>query len=244
MISKFIKKMLGIREVDVCAIHDREYTKEKKPARTDVICAIDTETTGLTHGYHEIIQIAILPLVFTPGKDFLKPLPDQALNLRIKARYPERANSKAMEINGLDPNEGMEPYKACCEILFYLSALQKTADDKIILLGQNLKFELDFIDNLPFLSCAISCKFCRRRRDTMVVAAGMNDAADFAGTPRPFPDGLSLDKLAAALGVKADGHHDALADCHIAATVYRAQLKMIVKPVNPLAYFNPFYPGV
>lgn len=62
----------------------------------EIIAAIDVETTGLDPRHHGIIELAIQPLDadFNISKD-IKPFVG-----RIKARWPERADAKALEVNG------------------------------------------------------------------------------------------------------------------------------------------------
>ena len=67
----------------------------------DQLCAIDTETTGLIAGYHEVIQLCILPLDsnIKPRKDvmpfYIELIPD----------YPERASEEALRVNKINLSE-------------------------------------------------------------------------------------------------------------------------------------------
>ena len=60
------------------------------------IVAVDVETTGTEVGWHEIVQLAIVPVddeLTVCGSVFYQD---------IKPQFPERAVAEAMEVNGLD----------------------------------------------------------------------------------------------------------------------------------------------
>ena len=62
------------------------------------MCAVDIKTTGPDPDYHEIIQIAILPL-----DSELKPhRGTKPFYINIAPQFPERAKGGALIIGGLD----------------------------------------------------------------------------------------------------------------------------------------------
>lgn len=135
---------------------------------SETIAAIDIETTGLDPIYHDIIEIAIQPLT-----DKFEPSPFQKpFVARIKARRPENASPKALEINGLDLDEG-DDYE---HILKKLRAwLIDNGIGKIQILGQNVDFDLSFIKvHFPELARRISH---RDIRDSQRLARAFNDIA-------------------------------------------------------------------
>ena len=84
-----------------------------------IFAAIDIETTGLDVEKHEIIDFAIVPL----NDDFkVSALPE--FSIRIKADHPENAAARAMQINRLNPAEGVNREAAQEEFHQWLSARQ------------------------------------------------------------------------------------------------------------------------
>ena len=81
-----------------------------------ILAAIDIETTGLDVGKHEIIDFAIVPL----DDDFkVSTLPE--FSIRIRADHPENADVLAMQINRLNPAEGVSRNAAAEEFRQWLS---------------------------------------------------------------------------------------------------------------------------
>ncbi len=64
--------------------------------RPGTIVILDTETTGLIKGHHEIIEVCALTCRIEPGL----PLASDECTLQIRAQYPERATEAALLVNG------------------------------------------------------------------------------------------------------------------------------------------------
>jgi DNA polymerase III epsilon subunit-like protein len=63
----------------------------------NLLCAVDVETTGIIPGFHDLIQVAALPL--NADLEPLKTVPPFYMNL--KPEYPERADYRAKKVTGL-----------------------------------------------------------------------------------------------------------------------------------------------
>lgn len=187
-----------------------------------VMAVLDIETTGLEQDYHEIIQVAILPLDVN-----LDPLASVSpFYMNVRPDHPERAQPRAMAVNGLD----LERLKSAPS----KEQVAETLDDwfrdmnlpygkKLLYLTQNAPFDVPRVRS--WLGGAGWTKyFGRRGRDTMFLAQGINDEAAFKGKPIPFPN-VSLAGLCSKLGIDIVDHHDALADCIATAKVYRELLR-------------------
>ena len=187
----------------------------------NVLAALDLETTGLLDGYHDIVQVAVVPLDHN-----LDPVDISPFYMNVKPDHPERAYPRAMEVNGLDMDMLMTcPNKFQVADCFdeWFETLGLPADKKLIYLTQNAPFDIPFMKQwLGILG--FEKYFHRRGRDTMFLAAGMNDQAAWKNKPIPF-NRVGLKDLCEKLGVTLDGHHDALCDCIATARVYRELLR-------------------
>ena len=190
----------------------------------NLLCAIDTETTGLLSGYHEIIQICILPL-----DSNIKPREDVTpFYIEIKPEHKERADPKAMKVNRLDfttiarRGHDVEAAKGLLEKWIDGLGLPSTkfgTRKKLIPLGQNYGFDRAFITEWlgPELYDEL---FHHEYRDTKMSAAYLNDRAGMHAEKVPF-NKLGLTWLAKVCNVPRGRAHDALADCVATAGVYR-----------------------
>lgn len=187
-----------------------------------VLATLDIETTGLVCGYHEIIQVCVLPLTCD-----LDPVPDiSPFYLNIRPEFPERATPQAMAVNGLslEELESAPSASQAADIFFeWFHALRLPFGKTLIPLTQNAPFDIPrtqlWLGQEGYEHC-----FARRGRDTMFTALAINDMAAWKCQPIPFPN-ASLKGLCNKLGVQLDNHHDALGDCIATAKVYRELLK-------------------
>jgi len=193
------------------------------------LCAIDTETTGLDAAYHEIWQIAILPLDsdIKPRKDVLP------FFIEMRPEHPERVSEGALKLNrdGLLTacGRGHDPEKAKDMLQTWIAKLGLPVTKggypkRIIPLGQNYAFDIGFIKKWLGISMYdefFDYHYC----DTMIAANYLNDRAAWHAEKVPFSK-INLTYLASTLKIPHDRAHDALADCQITAAVYRSQLTM------------------
>ena len=188
------------------------------------ICAIDIETTGLNHDYHEIIQWAILPLKHNFKPDTTIP----PFNVQIMAQFPERASEEALEVNGLDITKGV-PFFSDAKILF---EVWKSANniEQIEPLCQNAFFDLGFLRKHYNHDKFNEVFYTGHIRDTKIQALAVNDAFNLKGYVRPFRS-TSLKVISELHGIDYTGAHDALRDCEITAEAYRTEFK-VQKPAK------------
>lgn len=188
------------------------------------VCAIDIETTGLEAGYHEIIQICILPLDsnFLPRKDVLP------FYMPLKPNFPDRLDKAAIELNldnALDcmlkgfnsetAKDLLDEWVNKLKLPYTPTGVRK----RIMPLGANFAFDRGFlIDWLGPLN--YSNYFDGRFRDIIVVANFINDKAGMHGDVVPYSK-VKLGWLATKLNVTKYQQHDALHDCLMTAEIYR-----------------------
>jgi len=188
----------------------------------NLLCAIDTETTGLKAGFHDIWQVAIVPL----GAD-IKPLKTVLpFCMDIKIKFPERIEKNAIKIINAEfarrQQHAIEPYT--CADLFdkWFDRLKLPMYKRIVPLAQNWLFDRGFlIDWLGETS--FNHSFYHVFRDTMTVAAFDSDLCDFRGDKVLFTQ-YNLGFLCTRLGVTNEKPHDALQDAIATAEVYRRLL--------------------
>jgi len=192
-----------------------------------VMCVIDTETTGLIAGQHDLVQICILPLDrqihplhHINGKS-IKPF-----YLKLKPQRPWTVDPNALRVNGLNLNNlienGVDSEEALDMFQSWFAELELPEDKKIIPLGQNYHFDRNFI--LEWLGEELYNRYFHYQiRDTMVTALYLNDRAGFRAHPTPLPK-VSLKHLCIELDVPNEQAHDALQDCLATASVYRQMI--------------------
>jgi DNA polymerase III epsilon subunit-like protein len=189
----------------------------------NLFCALDVETTGLESGYHDLVQVAIVPL-----DDNLNPLVGKSpFYMNLCPNNPERADPRAMEVNGLDMDELLacpKDFQVADCLDEWFASLELPMYKKLIYLTQNAPFDIPYMKN--WLGMAGFDKYFHRRgRDTMFTALAKNDEAAWKNQPIPFKY-VGLKNLCEVLGVPLDNHHDALADCVATARVYKELLRM------------------
>jgi DNA polymerase III epsilon subunit-like protein len=190
----------------------------------NMLAAIDLECTGLRAGYHDPIQLAIVPL-----DSDCKPITGvRPFYIQIKPLYPERADLRATKIHGLDINEvlqyGLHPDKVLDLLAEWVNDLRIPSRKKLVPLAHNWAYESSFLR--PWLGEEMMDQmFMGHARDAMLFALSLNDRAFFAGEPVPF-NTVSLSSLAKHFNIVNERPHDALCDALTEAAVYRAMLQM------------------
>lgn len=188
----------------------------------NLLAAIDFETTGRRPGYHEVIQIAILPLDHN-----LQPHPDvPTFYLTIRPDHPERCQAQATAVHEIDIDLLMlhapSQDRAVDLLCEWFNKLDLPPNRVVIPLAHNWAFECSFLKGWLGVELADQI-FHSHARDSMLLAASLNDRAFFIGENIPFPK-IGLPILCKQLGIPYDNAHDALADCQAAAELYRTLL--------------------
>ncbi len=190
----------------------------------NLMAAIDYETTGRRPGYHEIIQIAIVPLNadLRPNKDITP------FYTTVKPLHPERQEKQSGWVHGLDINDlvlhAPEPDRVQDLMMEWFAKLGLPFRKVVVPLAHNAPFESSFTK--AFLGVERTDEiFHSHYRDSMIYAIGLNDKAAFAGEPIPFSS-VGLKSMCKKLGIVNTRPHDAYADAVAEAEVYRSLLHM------------------
>jgi DNA polymerase III epsilon subunit-like protein len=190
----------------------------------NLMVSVDLETTGRQPGFHEIIQVACVPL----GPD-LKPAPDlQPFYTEVRPDFPERAEKQAMCKHSIPMEELLlhAPTQDKVRDLFveWFERLDLPFKKSLVPLAHNWAFEASFLKAWMGINLFEDLWFSLAR-DGMLLALAINDRAAFRGEEIPF-NRVGLGSLCNKFGVVNANAHDALADALAEAEVYRALLQL------------------
>jgi DNA polymerase III epsilon subunit-like protein len=190
----------------------------------NIPCAVDVETTGALAGYHEIIQIACLPL----NQHFEEHEELRFFYINIKPDYPKRASKEAERKHKLK----LEDLSGCVTQrqgvkLFeeWFDKLNLGMGKRLIPLAHNWGFERGHLINWMGLG-AFDDIWQSHPRDTMVFGAMINDLYQWHGRKHPFPY-LGLKDMCRRFDINIENHHDALSDCIATARLYAALMRFL-----------------
>lgn len=193
--------------------------------RGNPFAIVDVETTGLVAGYHEIIQIAIVPLNLDLDVAQVRPF-----YYNIKPNNPEHAESQAGVVHGINIDDLLLNAPTQDKVLDYLlewfSELPLGHERRLTPIAHNWGFERGFLTSWlgPDLMNSI---FHPHPRDTMIYALMLNDRAAMMGKDPPFPR-VGLVDMCRRLGIPLERAHDALADCMATAKLYSTLSRAIL----------------
>lgn len=192
--------------------------------RGHVLCAVDVETTGVLAGYHEIIQIACVPL-----NQHFEPHPElKFFYLNMRPDHIDRAEKEAAQKH----NISMESLNDCVSQdrgaeLFseWFDRLNLPLGKRLIPLAHNWGFERGFLTHWLGLD-GVGYFWQSHPRDTMALCATVNDLYAWHGRNPPF-NLLSLTALCNRFDIQLDKAHDALADCLATAKLYAELMRFM-----------------
>lgn len=186
-----------------------------------VLCSIDFETTGLTAGYHDAIEVAIVPVGadLRPSK---KVAPFTCL-LRPKDRYPDSWTEGAYNVHKISREElmihGQEPFKAADRFVDWVQKLGLGPYKKIAPLAYNWPLDRGFLHDW-LCPQTFEMWIWHRYRDSMPLVLALNDRAEQDGRDCPFPQ-TGLQDVRARLNIPECAAHRALGDALVHIEVYR-----------------------
>jgi DNA polymerase III epsilon subunit-like protein len=188
----------------------------------NLLASIDLETTGTQPGFHEIVQIAIVPL-----NSDIRPLQElPVFYTNIKPKHPKRASQSATAKHGITIEDLMlqapEAEKVEDMLCEWFERLELPFGKVLVPLAHNWAFESSFLK--AWLGVELVDRlFHSHARDGMLTAVYLNDRAAFAGEPEPFSR-VGLGPVCNKFGITNSHAHDALADAYAGAEAYRAMV--------------------
>ena len=185
------------------------------PKKFQDLLFVDTETTGLDHKVHELLEVAALRCSFD-GKQIIS-----AYEAKLKPLHIETATAKALEINGYTPEEWTD--EKCTPHEAVVQHLSNMARDTV-LVGQNVSFDEGFLNDL-FDAHKVKPPWGYHKVDTVALGWPL-----FINTPM---EGLSLGKMCAFLGVSQMPTHRAAADVAACREIYLRLMAKWAGACNP-----------
>jgi len=190
----------------------------------NILTAVDVETSGVWAGYNEIIQIAAVPL-----NHHFEPHPDmRPFYLNIKPDYFDRIEKEAVAKHRINPEDLKEcPSQDRSVELFYewFKGLKLPFGKRLVPLAHNFAFERGFLTYWQGVE-GMQDVWQSHPRDTMTLAATINDLYVWHGRKQPFKY-LNLVSLCKMFDIELDNAHDALADCLATAKLYAALMRFM-----------------
>lgn len=179
--------------------------------------SIDFETTGTDPDYHEIVQIAVVPL-----DELFQPLQGvRPFYQNIRPEHPERFDPQAKKTNRLSMEElAMSPPKerVIDQLHAWWDSLDLPLGRGLMPLAHNAYFELRFGAKLLGQS-DYDRMFHFHSMCSMQQAIAINQKCFRRGQPRMF-EKLSLINVAEKLDVSNPCPHDSLNDALVCAALY------------------------
>jgi DNA polymerase III alpha subunit (gram-positive type) len=185
----------------------------------NLLCAIDSETTGLMSGYNELTQISIIPLnnEFEISEQYpffsFYILPKHFDRYEIEAQKKTKITQEFLELNALDK------YRVADLLDDWFTNLELPEGKRIAPLAFNWPFDKAFIEHWLGLE-TFNQFFLGQYRDPMVITTLLNDLAAWHGRLCPFAS-VSLSKVCTKLGIEYTNKHNSLDDAIATAKVYK-----------------------
>lgn len=173
---------------------------------------IDTETTGLSHNYNQVLTVGMLLAEIEDDLDFID-------SKHIKIKYDKyNVSGIALKINKINLKVhhkiGINPKKACSEINNFILDNKINKFKNIPLIGHNISFDMRFLREL----------YKRERKEFLLDMETIDTRQLWINLKNKgiIPNNLrgNLRTLAEHFNVDYTQAHDALEDCKITAQVF------------------------
>jgi len=177
---------------------------------------IDTETTGLSHNYNQVLTVGMLLAEIEEELNFIT-----SKHIRIKHNH-YNVSGIALKINKINIKEhhkiGINPKSACLEIN---SFIKKNKIKNIPLIGHNINFDMRFLREL----------YKKEREEFLLDLETLDTRSLWANLKNkgnvPMHLKGNLRTVANHFEVNYEKAHDALEDCKITAQVFHKMVGVL-----------------
>jgi DNA polymerase III epsilon subunit-like protein len=205
-----------------------------------LLCAIDTSTTGLTPGFHEITRIAIIPLMADWEVDRTLQIFEVMIQPQRTQTFNHPSTKMSYEKILHHRQFGLDPSLAADLFMDWFKRLGLPERKKITPVGFNYK-----LHDLPFIKDWLGplnydYHFDWRIRDVLVAITFVNDLYDHWSFPIGFPK-YALGSVCKRFGLERPNHHP-INDALAAAQAYK-KLFTFIPFMGSSAQLQPDEPG-
>jgi len=191
----------------------------------NLLCAIDTETTGLDDRNHEIIELAIIPL----GYDLETHPHHGVVKLNMRPDNIENIEPESLTVTGKTLEErltsGLDKGVALDALYEWYDGLHLDKNSRIIPVAHNWVFDRGFLIEWIGLK-GYETMFSHQPRDTMAMANTLNDRAWWREEDLPFPR-LKLRECCTSAGIIMHSKaHSALDDANLCKQLYKYMITL------------------
>lgn len=173
----------------------------RTPLHERPLAWVDTETTGLDPKNHELLSLALV-LTDQRGKELMR------WHWKFKPRWVERADPKALEVNGYNP----DTWGPTVSIALAMHQFVNITKDAIFC-AHNVRFDYSFIAE-ELHRQGLKWEGYYSTLDTVMLGWYTMSRSNTL-------NGVSLAALCSFYGVSNDGAHDALRDVERTITVWK-----------------------
>jgi len=192
-----------------------------------IVTVLDTETTGLDIDRHEVIEIALITYLYDrEGKRYVMKKYEQ----KIQPKSIHQAHPKALEVNGYTEASWRDARPA--EDVFV--EVKEFIENSDILLGQNLIFDLRFINEM-YQRLDMDAPEFPAYLDTKALADKLVKA--------DWLERSAMDYLVEHYNIKVEGRaHTALVDCERTMLVWDRLLEEVGEEYSLYTFEDPYEP--
>lgn len=178
---------------------------------------IDTETTGLKPGFHEICEIATVLYGIEPDANG-QLVERHRFESKIKVHHPERVQPQAAAINGYNEAD----WKDAQDFAAWRDWIKKCIPFGLAVpIGHNAPFDRAHIDEGYFKPLSIFCPLSYHMIDTVSIASVLRSRGYFKS------DNLKLDTVCKALNIPMRQAHRAMSDAESCFEIFRKFMSLV-----------------
>jgi len=190
-----------------------------------LLVGVDIETTGTSPGYHEIIQLSLIPLTPSLQRDESRSVFDEY----ITPSYPHRIDPRATPVHGLSceflQEHGNPIHKVIDWLVDWLEMQELPVGRRLIPIAHNWRFEDNFLTQAMGDGLRGSM-FHPHVRDSLRAATMLRDAFPWLDMWEDLHS-LSLSSLCNRLKIANKKPHNSLYDAEATVQLYQRLMQIM-----------------